>query len=101
MSQEIGIRLGGALRAVTVDELGAVAGPDGASVRAVRISFEVAAPDNARISRELHQASSRRALTDEAGTCWWVTSVIAVRDQASNTRRFTVEMRLRPEGRQP
>ena len=96
--REIGIRLAGGLRAVTVTELGTVVSPDGAPARAVRISFELADPDNAQISRELHQASSLCAL-DESGTCWWVTSVNAVREHSSGTRRFTVHLRLDSEDR--
>ena len=98
MSEEIGIRLGGALRAVTVSEFGAVLGADGAPVRAVQISFEVANPDNAQISREVHQASSRCALVDECGPRRRVASANAVREHASDTRTITVHMRVDSEG---
>ena len=96
MSDQIGISLGGALRAVTVEELRTVRGTDGASLRTVRISFEVMAPDDSRISRELHQASSRRALVDEVGAQWWVTKVSSVRQNGGDTRRFTVDLREKP-----
>lgn len=96
MSRQIGIRLGGALRAVSVQELRAVPAPDGAPLRAVRISFEVMAPDDLRISRELHQASSRRALVDEVGAQWWVTHVSSERQDSEDTRKFTVDLREEP-----
>ena len=97
MSDQIGIHLGGALRAVVVEELPRVRDPGGAWLRTVRIGFEVLTPDHARISRELHQASSRRALVDESGAQWWVTDVSSERRDGEGTRRFSVDLRERPD----
>lgn len=97
MSKQIAIRLGGALRPVTVQELRAVRGPDGASLRTVRVSFDVLTPDDARIGRELHQATSRRALVDEIGAHWWVTKVSSERQDGAGTRKFTVDLREHEE----
>ncbi len=96
MKDQTGIHLGGALRAVVVQELRSVRAPDGAWLRSVRIGFEVLTPDHARISRELHQASSRRALVDESGARWWVTDVSSERRDGESARRFSVDLREEP-----
>ena len=92
MSPTVAIRLGGTLRAVTVDELGEVRDASGLTVRTVRITFEVPAPDHTQIDRELHRASRHRPLLDESGAAWWVTRVDGVREQGTDTRVFTVHL---------